>query len=139
MGFVDADVILVPEHRDGEINRLGRLGVGALPDLGFAVLDRPARIAVLLPRLGRLPVLGHPALLDRCFLRFGIALFGCRHDSGVDDLAAHGKIAPILERRIEAGEEFIYGLGIYQAFPEQPHRRRIRHSAIEPKAQEPLK
>jgi len=91
-----------------------------------------------LPGLGRLPALGHAAFLDRCFLRFGIALFGCLHDRSVDDLPAHGEIAPILEGSVEASEKFVYGLGIYQAFPKQPHRGRIRHGAIEPKAQEPL-
>ncbi|WP_376786385.1 glycosyltransferase [Sphingobium yanoikuyae] len=35
------------------------------------------QVAIFLPRLGRLPVRRHVSLLDCCFLRFSIALFGC--------------------------------------------------------------
>jgi hypothetical protein len=47
---VDADVIFVTEGRDREIN--ARCAIRAR--LSFGVFDRPARIAVLLPQLGRL-------------------------------------------------------------------------------------
>lgn len=72
VGLVDADMVLVAEHRDGEIDGFRGLGIGALADLGLAVLDRPARIAVLLSRLGRLPLLGHAPFLDRGLLGLGV-------------------------------------------------------------------
>lgn len=39
VGFVDADMVLIAEHRDGEIGGLRGLGIGALANLGFVVLD----------------------------------------------------------------------------------------------------
>lgn len=65
MCLVDADVTFVTEHGNSQIDGLCRLGIGAVPDLVLAVLDRPARISVRLPGLGWLPVLGHAPLLDR--------------------------------------------------------------------------
>ena len=124
-GLVDADMILVAQHRDGEIDRIGRPGIGPLPDLGLPVLDRPAGIAVLLPHFGRLPVFGHPAFLDCGLFGFGISLLGCWHDRGVDDLPTDRQIAPILERRIEASEQPVDRLGLHEPFPEQPQGRRI--------------
>lgn len=47
--------------------------------------------------------------------------------------------AAVLDRRIEACEEFVHHLGIDQPLAEQPLRRRIGHGAIEPETQEPLK
>lgn len=44
---VDADMVLVAEHRDGQIDRLECLGVRAFLDLGLGVLDAPAGIAIL--------------------------------------------------------------------------------------------
>src|SRR5690606_25257100 len=57
---VDADMVLVAEHGNGKIDRppglWGRLGIATFLDLDLAVFDRPARIAILLPGFGRLPV-----------------------------------------------------------------------------------
>lgn len=64
VGLVDADMVLLAEHRDGEIDGLRCLGIGALADFGLAVLDRPARIAILLSRLGGFPALGDAPFLD---------------------------------------------------------------------------
>lgn len=79
VSIVDADKVLVAEHRDGKINWLRGIWVGALADLVFAVLDRPARIAALLSRLSLLPSFGEAPLLDRCLLRLGVALLGRRN------------------------------------------------------------
>ena len=91
MSAIDTYVVLVPEHRDGEVDWLERLGVGAVLHLGFGVLNAPARIAVFLAELGRLvlPELGDPPFQTSGLLLLGIALLGRRHNGGVDDLAAH--------------------------------------------------
>lgn len=49
-----------------------------------------------------------------------------------------GKVPPVRQCRIKAGEELVDRLGLHQALPEQPHCRRIGHYAIEPHAQETL-
>lgn len=41
-------------------------------------------------------------------------------------------------RGIEAGEELVDCLGLHQALAEQPHRRCIRHRAVQPEPQEAL-
>lgn len=46
---VDADMVLVAEHRDGKIDRFERLGISAFPHLGLGVLHAPACISILLP------------------------------------------------------------------------------------------
>jgi len=44
---VDADVVFATKHRDGEVDRLGGLGIAALLHLGLAVLDAPACIVIV--------------------------------------------------------------------------------------------
>jgi len=93
MVAVDADMI-VAEHRDGKIDRLERLGIGALVHLDLGVLDASARIApsawpgaACRPRT--------LALLVSRLLGHGAPLLGCRHDRGADDLSTYGEIAPL--------------------------------------------
>src|SRR3546814_7495230 len=68
-------MVLVAEHRDGQIDRSGRLGIGAFLNLGLGVFDRPTRIAILLSDLGRRPVRRDPPFLDRGLFLLGVALF----------------------------------------------------------------
>src|SRR3546814_8758790 len=81
-------MVLVAEHRDGHIDRSGRLGIGAFLHLGLGVFDRPARIAILLSDLGRRPVRRDPPFLDRGLFLLGVALFRRGYDSRVDNLPA---------------------------------------------------
>ena len=104
MGPIDTDVVFVAEHWHGQIDRLCRFGIGAFPDFGFGIFDQPARIAIFLPELGALPILGIAAPLDGKLLLLGIALLGRGHDGNVDNLSARGQKAAILERGIEARE-----------------------------------
>lgn len=139
MGPVDADMILIAEHRNGQIDRFCRLGVGAFPDLGLGIFDRPARIPVFLPGPGGVPVLGDTTFLDRDLLLLGVALLGRGHDGGVNDLPAHGQVAAIFERGIKAREEPVDCLGLHKPFAEQPDRGGIGYGAFQPDAQEALK
>src|SRR3546814_14398449 len=81
-------MVLVAEHRDGHIDRSGRLGIVAFLHLGLGVFDPPARIAILLPALGRRPVRRDPPFLDRGLLHLGVALFRRVYDSPVVTLTA---------------------------------------------------
>lgn len=113
---VDADVVVVAEHRDGKITRLERLRIGTLLHLGFGVLQAPARIAVLLTDLGRLflPAPRDFALLYRGLLLVGIVLLARWHHGRIDDLAAHRQVAAIGQRCIEVREEFVDRLGFHK-------------------------
>ena len=53
------------------------------PRLGLAELDRPARVAILVPELGRLgfPCLRNAPLLDRLLLLLGVALASARRSA----------------------------------------------------------
>ena len=62
----------------------------------------------------------------------------CLGAGAVDDLPAHGEIASVGERGIEPGEQPVDRLRLDQPLAEQPHRRRVRHRAVETKSQEPL-
>lgn len=130
LGVVDTDMIFLAKHRDGEINGLRGLRIGALAGLGLAAFDRPAGLTVHLPHLDRLPVLGDASRLDRRFLGLSVALLGRRSDRGSDDLTNHGEIAPFLKLSGEMGEEFVDCLGLHQALAEQQHRPRVQHSAV---------
>ena len=83
---VDADVVLMAEGGDREID--ARHAVLARPGLGG--FDRPARLAVLLPRCGGLvrPLRRDAAFLDVTLLALGVALLWRGDDRGVDNLPA---------------------------------------------------
>ena len=72
MPAVDADVVLVTERWDREIDT----GHTIVARLGLGVFDRPACVAVLLPQLGWLlrPLRRDAALLDLALLAIGVAL-----------------------------------------------------------------
>jgi len=135
---MDADMVFIAKHRNGQIGRFCRLGIGTFPDLGLGIFDRPARITVFLPDLGGLPFLGNTALLGGNLLLLSVALLRCGNDGGVDDLPTHSQIASILECGIEAREQTVDCLGLHQPFAEQPDRGGIGHSAFQPDAQEAL-
>lgn len=136
---VDAYMIFIAEHRDRQIDRLCCPRVGAFPDLGLGIFDRPARIPVFLLRLSGAPVLRDTTFLDRDLLLLGVALLGPGHDGCVDDLPAHCQLAALFERGIEACEEPVNCLGLHKPFAEQPDRGGIWQGAFEPDAQEALK
>src|SRR5271154_3440493 len=106
MGAVDADMVLVAESRDRQIDALRPV----LGRFGFRVFDRPARVAILLAQFGgvALPVLGNAAFLDVLLLGLGVALLGSRNNRGVDDLAAHGEKARLRKRGVEPLEQNLY-------------------------------
>jgi hypothetical protein len=130
MPAVDADVIFVTEGRDREINV--RCAIRAR--LSFGVFDRPARIAVLLPQLGRLacPRCRDAAFFDVTLLAIVIALLGRGDDRGIDDLAAHRQKAGHCQRRIKALEHNLdrplaRDFGPHQRFAEGPDRIGVGH------------
>ena len=100
-----------------------------LARLGLGELHRPARVAVLLPQLGRLlrPALRDAAGLDRRLLGLGVALLRRRHDRGVDDLPAHGEIAGLPQRGVEAREQRLHRAGPLQRLAEGPDGVGVRH------------
>ena len=63
-------MVLIAENRDGDVD--GRNGAVRLR-LGFAELDRPASVAVLVAEFGRigLPALGDAPLYDRLLFILG--------------------------------------------------------------------
>ena len=118
---VDRDMVLVAEGRDGDVDRRNR---SVRPCLGLAELDRPARVAVLVPELGGLglPGLGNASVLDGLLLLLGIALLGRGDQRSVDDLAAHGDVTGLAQRRVEPVEQRLDRLGPGQLLAEQPDR-----------------
>ena len=102
---VNAEMVRVAERRHDEVEArravVGRLGPGEL--------DRPARISVLLPELGRLVVLirWDPSRPDLGLLALAVALLGRGHDRRVDDLATHGQEARLGQRRLIGPEQYL--------------------------------
>jgi len=62
-------------------------------------------------------------------------LLGRRHHGRT----AHGEIATVGERGVEAGEELVDRAGLHQALTEQPKGCGVRHRSVEPKTQEARK
>ena len=58
--------------------------------MGLAILLRPARIHILLPTLGIIPVLGYIPLPDLFILLPAVALYRRLHQGRIDDLSASG-------------------------------------------------
>src|SRR5947209_4546124 len=106
---IDRDVVLVAECRDGDVDRRNR---PVRARLGLAELDRPARVAVLVPELGGLglPGLGNASVLDGLLFLLGVALLGRGDQRSVDDLAAHGDVTGLAQRRVEPVEQRLQAL-----------------------------
>ena len=103
MALVGRDVVFVTKVRHRDLH---------LDAFAFARLDQgPAGIPVLLPEFGRLilPILGEATFLDRGFLVVLVALFGCRHQGGIDNLPRQGQIARCFQITLEAIKELIDG------------------------------
>jgi hypothetical protein len=96
---VDAEVALVAEDRDGEVDR--RDGA-VLRGLRLGELHRPARVPILVAELGgsRLPLGRDPARLDLGLLRGRVALTWGRNQGRINDLARHRDVASRPQRLI---------------------------------------
>src|SRR3954454_11377363 len=90
----------------------------------------PSCWAVGLPRDGRI------AVLDRLVLLAAWALHGRRHDGGVNDLAAHGQIAPALQRGVEGIKQRLDQPRLRELLAIQPHCRRVGHPIRKAQSQE---
>src|SRR5215813_8799722 len=97
MPSIDADVVLVAEGRDGQIDARPALCAW----LGLGVFDRPARVAVLLAQLGGVvrPLSRDAPFLDVALLAIAIALFRRGDNRGIYDLAAHRQEPALAPRR----------------------------------------
>ena len=87
---VDADMVLVPEHRHRDL-RLA-LVAGSLIGRGLALapaLQCPASVAIDLRTPRRLPLGRHPAALDRVLLDLGQSRPARLDHRRIDDLTAH--------------------------------------------------
>jgi hypothetical protein len=140
MSAIDADMILVAEHGNGEVDRLERPRGAAVSHLGLGVFDAPARIVVLLPELGWLvSAVRDPAALDRRLLLLGITLLGRWDDGSVDNLSTHGEIA----RSLSAASKRAKSLSIALAFTSRSRNSRtvVASGTVpsSPKAKEALK
>ena len=131
MPSVDVDVVLVAEHRHGDLGAglprcaaLGRLGLAAAS-------DGPAPVAVDLPgaRLG--PARGRAALAQRRLLVLVQPRLARLDDGRIDDLATHGKIAPRGEDGIEAREQPGQRASPRQLLAEQPDRLGVGHGPVQ--------
>ena len=131
---VDADMRLVAEGRDRKVVPDRAVG------LDLAGLEGPARVGVLLRRLGRLvgPDLGCLlAGLDRRILLLGVALPGCHHQAGIDDLSRHRQVAGVPDRPVQPLEQLVEGTRPDQRLAKVPKRVRIRHRVGDRQAAEP--
>src|SRR5215510_1675015 len=125
----------------------GRIGHRIMPDqlvLGVrvhmvlvaeeaaAMLLDPARVAVLLPQLGRLllPPCRCAPSLQLGVLVTTVPLRRHRHDTGVDDLPAPRHVAPGRKMLVEAVEQLFDQPGLGQLLAEQPQRRGVRNAVL---------
>ena len=107
--------------------------------MALAVLLGPPRVRILLATLGRLllPALRRLAILDPRVLVTAVALLGDRDDRGVDDLAAHRQVAPLLQRAVEGIEQRLYHPRLRQVFAVEPHRLGVGNPVLKPQPQKP--
>lgn len=102
----DDDSGFVAKAGDGNIGLRPAINGGG----GLGEFQRPARVGVFLPRLGRFvwPDLGGaPAFLHRHSLGLGVPLLGRCHQCGVDDLPAHGQIAAVPQLMVEISKQCV--------------------------------
>jgi len=74
----------------------------------------------------------HPAMASFSAARSrlpAVALFGNRHDRGVDDLAAHRQVALPLQIAVEVLEQRLDRARLRQSFPIKPHRLGVGNPA----------
>lgn len=88
-------------------------------DLALAELQRPAGVRILLRRWGGF-VWPDLVRLDCILFSLGVALFGCRCQRCVDDLAALAQLT------VEIGEQYFQRDGLGQLLAKQPDRVGIR-------------
>ena len=102
--------------------------------MALAVLLGPPRVRILLATLGRLllPALRRLAILDPRVLVTAVALLGDRNDRGVDDLAAHRQVAPLLQRAVEGIEQRLDHPRLRQVFAVEPHRLGVGNPVLKP-------
>jgi hypothetical protein len=108
---IDVDVVLVTE-------------------VALAVLLGPAGIGVLLPALGRIPVLGHLAGLDAAVLLAAVALDRHGDDRGVDDPAPAGFQPGLRQVVAEPLEQPLDQLQLLEPLAKPPHGRAVRHAVV---------
>jgi hypothetical protein len=84
MPAIGADLVLVAERRDRQIDHVGL----ALARLGLGRLDGPPVVSILVPKCGRLP---SPMLGDLPLL--GVARVWRGDDARVNQLPGHGEVA----------------------------------------------
>ena len=132
---VDRDMVLIAEGRDRDVDRRQR---AIRLRLGFRELDRPARVPILVPELGRplLPGGGDAPGLDLLLLLLRVALARRRDQAGIDDLPGHRDVTRLAQHRLEAREERFDRAGFRQPFPEQPDRPGVRHAIRKSQAEE---
>lgn len=104
MAPINGCVVLVAKGRNRNI---ALLGPSFLLRLGLGELHRPASIPVLLAQLGGLvfPIIRNLASLDTGLFAVSVALLGCRHDRGINDLPAHRQITLFGKMLVETGEQ----------------------------------
>src|SRR6202790_4521582 len=95
----------------------------------LAMLLGPARVLVFLPVFRRvlLPRLRRLADLHVVILVAAIALFGNRHDGGINHLAAARTVALSLQMLAKALEQPLNETGLRKRLAEQPQRRTVRN------------
>lgn len=132
---VDRDVGFVAERGDRDVDPrcavLGRLGLGDR--------HRPARVDVLLARLGRLlgpDLTGAFARLDRGLLAVGGALTRGGDQRRVDDLARHRQIARLRDRAVQAREQRVERPRTDQGLAEVPEGVGVRDRVARPQPAE---
>jgi hypothetical protein len=133
---VDPDIVLVPEHRHGDLAGLALVR----PVRGWRPLaiplQGPARIPVDLRPPYRRPVGRRLAAADRRLLfRRQLDRAGLHH-GGIDDLAAHRQHAPAPARQNRAVETAAQRAGTGQLLAEQPDRLGVRHRLVQAEADE---
>lgn len=133
-GVAGADPAFAPEAGDGDV-RL-RLAIGGRAGLGE--LEPPARIGVLLPRLGAVvwPDLGGAlACLHRRLLGLVVPVLGRRDQRDMDDLPTPRHITSCLQLSIKIGERHVERASIREPFAEHADRVRIRRRCAQIEAQ----
>jgi hypothetical protein len=113
VGAAYADMVLVANTWGWQGRPASVLGDRRHHLLCFGIFDGPAGIAILLPSSAGLSFQrsGTWPSLIAIFSSWVSTLLGRGHHGDIDDLTAHGEIAAVGERGIEASEELVDRLG----------------------------